>query len=344
MRGWLRAARDAPKWQRPTARVDQLEVAGPELHLHATRRGAIIAVWNRNLTRPTQQYGFDHYLEILLRRPGARPTSAACSPNSTSDLVDRPDHQGRRRRDPTPVPGPAARPPDPRRPADDRDRCGVTGRLHQPCRRRGRGPPSRQRRRRDRPAGPRERRCAGGAAFERPASTLADYDTLLEVSSWQQRPGRRTLQHRSRSRSPRKPCHHRPSAPSCRSSRCCCPRRRYPPDLPRGAARRRRRRPPAPQPRTPHATSRVPPNQDPRRPPTSRPPATTGNPAIANCDPDQQAEAEDVALPARVTSTLGSNRPQVPRGHPRDHSLHTLTRPRLNDKHHPRIQQWSPAR
>jgi hypothetical protein len=37
--------------------------------------------------------------------------------------------------------GPAARPPDPRRAADGRDRRGVAGRLHRPGRRGGRGPP-----------------------------------------------------------------------------------------------------------------------------------------------------------------------------------------------------------
>ena len=40
-------------------------------------RGAIIAVWDRSLTKFTAHYELDHYLEILLRKPGALPGSTA---------------------------------------------------------------------------------------------------------------------------------------------------------------------------------------------------------------------------------------------------------------------------
>lgn len=40
-------------------------------------RGAIIAVWERSLKKFAQHYELDHYLEILLRKPGALPGSSA---------------------------------------------------------------------------------------------------------------------------------------------------------------------------------------------------------------------------------------------------------------------------
>jgi transposase len=55
----------------------QVKLGAFHLEVIDPRRGSIIAVWDRSLKKFTQHYELDHYLEILLRKPGALPGSSA---------------------------------------------------------------------------------------------------------------------------------------------------------------------------------------------------------------------------------------------------------------------------
>ena len=55
----------------------EVKLGARHLEVIDPSRGAIIAVWERSLTKFTAHYELDHYLEILLRKPGAMPGSSA---------------------------------------------------------------------------------------------------------------------------------------------------------------------------------------------------------------------------------------------------------------------------
>ncbi|MGH2655022.1 MAG: Mu transposase domain-containing protein, partial [Actinomycetota bacterium] len=55
----------------------EVKLGARHLEVIDPSRGAIIAVWERSLKKFTAHYELDHYLEILLRKPGAMPGSSA---------------------------------------------------------------------------------------------------------------------------------------------------------------------------------------------------------------------------------------------------------------------------
>ena len=55
----------------------QVKLGARHLEVIDASRGTVIAVWDRSLTKFTAHYELDHYLEILLRKPGAMPGSSA---------------------------------------------------------------------------------------------------------------------------------------------------------------------------------------------------------------------------------------------------------------------------
>lgn len=55
----------------------EVKLGARHLEVIDPSRGAIIAVWERSLRKFTAHYELDHYLEILTRKPGAMPGSSA---------------------------------------------------------------------------------------------------------------------------------------------------------------------------------------------------------------------------------------------------------------------------
>jgi transposase len=62
---------------RYAGRTVEVRLGARHLEVVDPARGAIIAVWPRSLTKFTAYYELDHYLEVLLRKPGAMPGSSA---------------------------------------------------------------------------------------------------------------------------------------------------------------------------------------------------------------------------------------------------------------------------
>lgn len=170
----------------------EIKLGARHLEVIDPARGAIIAVWDRSLTKFTQHYELDHYLEILLRKPGAMPGSSALAQARARGLftelhqrfwdtarIDKGDAEGTRRMCEVLL---LAR----RMPAGQLA-AGIAAALQV-----GSTDPA--------VVAVEARRHAGGgqvlalpvpatvddqvgAAFDRPAPSLADYDTLLEGTS-----------------------------------------------------------------------------------------------------------------------------------------------------------------
>ena len=159
------------------------------VRLHANRLevfsdGRVVATHARSLHKGSEDLVLDHYLEVLVRKPGALPGSVALAQaraagvftaSSSTVLGSRPPQPRRRRRDPGVVQGAVVAPSPARRCRRRRDRGRHQRRVGRPRGGRHRSP----RRGRSAPAG------SGGAARCRsrrssvPAPILDGYDGLL---------------------------------------------------------------------------------------------------------------------------------------------------------------------
>lgn len=83
----------------------EVRLGARHLEIVDPARGAIVAVWPRSLSKVTAYYALDHYLEVLVRKPGALPRSTALAagppkrrvhPTAPPVVGHRPTRQGRR--------------------------------------------------------------------------------------------------------------------------------------------------------------------------------------------------------------------------------------------------------
>jgi hypothetical protein len=235
----------------------QVKLGARHLEVIDPSRGAIIAVWDRSLKKFTQHYELDHYLEILLRKPGAMPGSSALAQARARGVftelhqrfwdtarTTKGDAEGTRRLCEVLL---LAR----RMPADQLT-AGIAAALQvgstdpavvavEARRHAGGGTSSHSRslRQQTRRSGPPSTVPHPRSSTTTPCSRCPHDHNHPDV-------GRRSTDlDRDRRQGP--VAAHRPHPSRCPGG-CCCPRRSHPPGLPRRAARRRGRRPPDPPP------------------------------------------------------------------------------------------------